>query len=90
MSQVLEEQFLRNAQIFIPALDTTFSYSNAHTEQTYALLGDASTTFVVIPERDALLEASFFVDRLTVEQIPLAGLVVNRVQTTHVASLNEG
>jgi anion-transporting ArsA/GET3 family ATPase len=33
---------------------------------------------VATPEPDALREASFFVDRLTAEQMPLAGLVVNR------------
>ena len=42
-----------------------------------------STAFVVVaaPERDALREASYFVDRLESEGMPLAGVVVNRMQT---------
>ena len=34
---------------------------------------------VAAPEPDALREAAFFVERLTHERMPLAGLVVNRV-----------
>jgi anion-transporting ArsA/GET3 family ATPase len=36
---------------------------------------------VAAPERDALREASYFVERLADEQMPLAGLVLNRVHT---------
>jgi anion-transporting ArsA/GET3 family ATPase len=34
---------------------------------------------VAAPENDALREAAYFVDRLTDDDMPLAGLVVNRV-----------
>ncbi len=34
---------------------------------------------VAAPERDALREASYFVERLAMEAMPLAGLVLNRV-----------
>ena len=39
------------------------------------------TSFVVVaaPEPDALREAAYFVDRLATDQMPLAGLVLNRV-----------
>ena len=45
------------------------------------LLQAAGTAFVVVaaPERDALREASYFVERLDAEGMPLAGLVLNRV-----------
>ena len=42
------------------------------------------TQFVVVsaPEPDALREASFFVDRLAGEHMPLAGLILNRTHPT--------
>ena len=53
-------------------------------EHTYELLKAPGTAFVVVaaPEPDALREASYFVERLSDEQMPLAGLVVNRVHRT--------
>ncbi len=50
-------------------------------EQTYELLKAPGTAFVVVaaPEPDALREASYFVERLSQDAMPLAGLVVNRV-----------
>ncbi|TWP34330.1 ArsA family ATPase [Leekyejoonella antrihumi] len=90
MSKILGGPMLRDAQTFVAALDTMFGGFRERAEQTYALLSDASTAFVVVatPERDALREASFFVDRLERERMPLAGLVVNRVQMTYVPSLS--
>ena len=51
-------------------------------DQTFALLQADGTAFVVVaaPEPDALREAAYFVDRLTDDDMPLAGLVVNRAQ----------
>ena len=50
----------------------------------------SGTSFVVVaaPERDALREASYFVERLGEEQMPLAGLVLNRVHSSGAASLS--
>ena len=47
------------------------------------LLQAPGTAFVVVaaPERDALREASYFVERLGEEGMPLAGLVLNRVHS---------
>lgn len=92
MSKVLGGQLLRDAQTFVAALDSMFGGFRERADQTYALLSDAATAFVVVatPERDALREASFFAGRLASERMPLAGLVVNRVETTHVPSLREG
>jgi anion-transporting ArsA/GET3 family ATPase len=58
-------------------------------DQTYALLKDSETAFVVVaaPERDALREASFFAGRLDEEGMPLAGLVVNRIQRVAAPTL---
>jgi anion-transporting ArsA/GET3 family ATPase len=50
-------------------------------EATYRLLQTPGTAFLVVaaPEPDALREASYFVERLAAERMPLAGLVLNRV-----------
>ena len=40
------------------------------------------------PEPDALREAGYFVDRLTEDEMPLAGLVVNRATPRPVAELS--
>ncbi|MBB2893079.1 ArsA family ATPase [Flexivirga oryzae] len=92
MSKVLGGQLLRDAQTFVAALDSMFGGFRERADQTYALLSDAATAFVVVatPERDALREASFFAGRLAEERMPLAGLVVNRVERTRVPSLREG
>ena len=57
---------------------------------TYALLKEPTTAFVVVaaPERDALREAAYFVDRLESEGMPLAGVVVNRLQMLAAPALS--
>jgi anion-transporting ArsA/GET3 family ATPase len=57
---------------------------------TYALLKEDTTAFVVVaaPERDALREAAYFVDRLGSEGMPLAGVVVNRMQRLAAPALS--
>ncbi len=81
MTKVLGGQVLMDVQTFVAALDTMFGGFRERADHTYALLKDGGTAFLVVaaPERDALREASFFVDRLDEEGMPLAGLVVNRV-----------
>lgn len=90
MSKILGAQFLQDVQTFVAALDTMFGGFRERAEQTYALLKAPGTAFVVVatPERDALREASYFIDRLAEEDMPLAGLVANRVQMTYVPSLS--
>jgi anion-transporting ArsA/GET3 family ATPase len=82
LSRVLGGQFLTDVQTFVAALDTMFGGFRERADVTYALLKEPSTSFVVVaaPERDALREATYFVDRLESERMPLAGVVVNRVQ----------
>jgi anion-transporting ArsA/GET3 family ATPase len=90
MSRLLGGEMLRDVQTFVAALDTMFGGFRERADQTYALLKDPETAFVVVaaPERDALREASFFAGRLEEEGMPLAGLVVNRVQRVASPSLS--
>jgi anion-transporting ArsA/GET3 family ATPase len=56
------------------------------------LLKEPTTAFVVVaaPERDALREAAYFVERLESDGMPLAGVVVNRMQALAAPSLSGG
>ena len=79
---MLGGQFLADVQTFVAALETMFGGFRERADVTYALLKEPTTAFVVVaaPERDALREAAYFVDRLESEGMPLAGVVVNRLQ----------
>ncbi len=81
---------LTDVQTFVGSVDTLFGGFRQRAEETYAMLQADDTAFVVVaaPERDALREASYFVERLEAESMPLAGLVLNRVQTTGVPELD--
>ena len=89
-TRVLGAQFLREVQGFVAALDTMFGGFRERAEATYRLLQAPGTAFVVVatPERDALREASYFVDRLRQDAMPLAGLVLNRVHRTSAERLS--
>jgi anion-transporting ArsA/GET3 family ATPase len=90
LTKVLGGQMLTDVQTFVAALDTMFGGFRKRADHTYALLSDSSTTFIVVaaPERDALREASYFVDRLDEEEMPLAGLVVNRMYRVSAPGLS--
>ncbi len=90
LSKVLGGQMLHDVQTFVAALDTMFGGFRERADQTYALLKEDTTAFVVVaaPERDALREASYFVDRLDEEGMPLAGVVVNRMQRVVATGLS--
>jgi anion-transporting ArsA/GET3 family ATPase len=90
LTKVLGAQVLRDAQTFVTALDTMFGGFRERAEYTYQLLRAPGTSFLVIaaPEPDALREASYFVERLAVEGMPLAGLVINRVHRSPAARLS--
>lgn len=81
MSKVLGAQVLKDVQTFIAAFDTLFGGFRQRAEATLANLASPHTRFVVVatPTRDALREASFFVDRLREEGMPLRGVAINRV-----------
>ena len=81
LNKVLGAQVLTDMQTFIAAFDTLFGGFRQRAEGTYALLQADGTAFLVVaaPEPAAMREASYFVERLAGENMPLAGLVVNRV-----------
>jgi len=82
LNKILGAQILSDLSTFVAAIDTTFGGFRERADETYALLKDSGTSFVVVaaPERDALREAAYFVERLRTDDMPLAGLVLNRVQ----------
>ncbi|MGW5262083.1 ArsA family ATPase [Microbispora sp. NPDC004025] len=90
LTKVIGAQVLRDIQMFVTALDAVFGGFRQRAEQTYRLLQAPGTAFVVVaaPERDAMREASYFVERLADERMPLAGLVVNRVHRPLAPSLS--
>jgi anion-transporting ArsA/GET3 family ATPase len=90
LAKVIGAQFLRDLSRFVASLETMFGGFRERADHTYRLLKDPGTAFVVVatPERDALREASYFVERLESEQMPLAGLVVNRVHRSLVPHLS--
>ena len=81
MNKVLGSQILGDVRTFVTAFEALFGGFRERAAETHALLASTQTTFLVVatPERDALREAAFFVDRLTEERMPLSGLVLNRV-----------
>ena len=67
-------------QTFVAAFDTLFGGFRQRAQKTFELLQADGTAFLVVaaPEPDALREAAYFVERLSEDEMPLAGLVVNR------------
>jgi anion-transporting ArsA/GET3 family ATPase len=84
LSTVLGSQMLSDASAFVQSLDSTFGGFRDKADRTYELLKRRGTQFVVVSaaEPDALREASFFVDRLSQEAMPLCGLILNRTHPT--------
>ncbi|TNM36213.1 ArsA family ATPase [Nocardioides albidus] len=80
LTKILGAQFLKDLQTFVTALDTVFGGFRQRAQETYSLLKADGTAFLVVaaPEADALREAEYFVERLSEDEMPLAGLVVNR------------
>jgi anion-transporting ArsA/GET3 family ATPase len=85
VSTILGGQMLADASAFVQAFDTLFGGFQERANATYQLLRAPGTSFVVVaaPEPDALREASYFVERLSSERMPLAGLVLNRTHPVH-------
>jgi len=90
VTKILGAQVLRDVQTFIAAFDTMFGGFRERSEDTYRLLQTPGTAFVVVatPEPDALREASYFVERLSQDRMPLAGLLLNRVHRSPAARLS--
>jgi anion-transporting ArsA/GET3 family ATPase len=90
ISKVLGGQLLNDISAFVSALDSMFGGFRERADATYQLLRQPGTAFVVVaaPEPDALREASYFVDRLSTEGMPLAGLVINRTHPPATSTLS--
>ncbi|MFF8291357.1 ArsA family ATPase [Streptomyces sp. NPDC016309] len=90
LGKLLGGQLLRDVQTFVAAMDTMFGGFRTRADATYRLLQAPGTAFLVVaaPERDALREAAYFVERLAAERMPLAGLVLNRVHGSGAARLS--
>jgi len=89
ITRIIGAQVLQDVSQFVAALETMFGGFRERAQATYDLLKAPGTSFVVVaaPERDALREAAYFVERLAEERMPLAGLVVNRVHRSGSAVL---
>ncbi|TFV90731.1 ArsA family ATPase [Blastococcus sp. CT_GayMR16] len=90
ISKILGGQLLRDISAFVAALDTMFGGFRERATATFEMLRRPGTWFVVVasPEPDALREASYFVDRLSAEGMPLAGLVLNRTHPPATTALS--
>ncbi|MFV8130044.1 ArsA family ATPase [Streptomyces syringium] len=90
LNKLMGGQLLRDVQTFVSAMDTMFGGFRTRADATYRLLQAPGTAFLVVaaPERDALREAAYFVERLAAERMPLAGLVLNRVHGSGAARLS--
>jgi len=80
LNRILGTQVLRDMQTFVSAFDTLFGGFRQRAQKTFELLQADKTAFLVVaaPEPDALREAAYFVERLGEDDMPLAGLIVNR------------
>ncbi len=90
LTKVLGAQILRDMQTFVTAFDTLFGGFRQRAQKTFELLQADGTAFLVVaaPEPDALREAAYFVERLSEDRMPLAGLVVNRATPGPVGELS--
>jgi anion-transporting ArsA/GET3 family ATPase len=91
ITTIVGAQVLGDMQAFVSAFDTLFGGFRQRAQRTFELLQARGTAFVVVaaPEPDALREAAYFVERLSEEDMPLAGLVLNRATTDAGPELSE-
>ncbi len=80
VTAVIGGELLSDAARFVQMFEDMFGGFRQRAEQTYTLLRRPGSSFVVVAtcEADAIREASYFADRLLSEQMPLAGLILNR------------
>ncbi|MGY4718756.1 ArsA family ATPase [Naumannella cuiyingiana] len=86
LSKILGAQVLADVQTFVAAFETLFGGFGERARRTRAALAGPQTSFLVVasPTRDALREATYFVERLREERMPLAGVVINRVHSSEL------
>ena len=80
VSTIVGSSMLKDASEVVVALDTTFGGFTQRAARTQKILKRRGTEFLVVSsaEGPALREAGFFVERLSSEDMPLAGVVINR------------
>jgi len=80
VTTVLGGQMLQDAAQFVQLFEDMFGGFRQRAQATYELLRATGTKFVVVSicEAESLREASYFADRLRAENMPLAGLILNR------------
>lgn len=88
LSKVAGSEFVEDAIAFFQAfegMEEGFRQRAARVEQ---LLSEPGTAFVLVaaPRRDAIEEARFFAEKLAQSHLPVAALVVNRLQPTFGAT----
>ncbi|NYG59019.1 anion-transporting ArsA/GET3 family ATPase [Nocardioides daedukensis] len=90
LTKIVGASVLQDLQTFVTAFDTLFGGFRARAQKTFELLQADGTAFLVVaaPEPDALREAAYFVERLNGEDMPLAGLVVNRASAAPNTTLS--
>lgn len=90
LNRLLGAQALKDLSLFVTSLETMFGGFRERADQTYQLLKEPGTSFIVVavPERDALREAAYFVERLETDHMPLAGLVLNRMHASAAPGLS--
>ncbi|KUL28381.1 MULTISPECIES: ArsA family ATPase [Actinoplanes] len=89
VQKILGAQLLTDLSGFVSALDSMFGGFRQRADQTYRILQDPQTAFLLVaaPERDAIREAAYFAERLVAERMPLGGLVLNRMHQTEPAGV---
>jgi anion-transporting ArsA/GET3 family ATPase len=90
VQKILGAQLLTDLSGFVAALDSTFGGFRQRAEQTYRILQNRETAFLVVaaPEPDAIREAGYFAGRLAEQHMPLHGLILNRVHRNAAPGLS--
>jgi anion-transporting ArsA/GET3 family ATPase len=81
VSRVVGTEVIEDLVAFFKAFEGMEEGFRQRAHNVLALLNDPNTSFVLVtsPRRDAVEEADFFAKRLAENDIPIEGLIVNRV-----------
>jgi len=87
ITKILGTQIINDVKTFVRAFEALFGGFRQRATATFQLLSSRHSTFLVVatPQHDALREAAYFVDRLTEEDMPISGVVINRVHGSALA-----
>jgi anion-transporting ArsA/GET3 family ATPase len=82
VSKTVGGQVVTDAIAFFQAFEGMEDGFRDRAQRVLDLLTDPATAFVLVasPRRDAVVEAEFFTDKLAEADIPVQGLVINRMQ----------